>query len=1053
MKHTLEQWFFGFFVRKYKVSMLLTLLLILYWMFSLWQIPKESAPDIKFGIIWINTIYTWVDPKSIDDLITSKIEAEIKDLEWIKKISSSSSLWISSITVELDTWVNTRDLLTDIKDNVDKASLPSDAEDPNVSEISTQNELLFWVYLYSKNKDIPLSELYEKWVTLQNYLEWKGWITDVVVKPDTDYEILVSVPKVSLDNMWLSLGKISNTIKNYNKNTPIWNYELWDKKYDFRFEWEYSSIEDIKNTPIIMSDWNNILLKDIANITLDYKSKDIINEVWFYEKSGYPYVELTINKKAKISIFSTSKNAKELISEKLNTPEFADFWVEYVNDMASNIIQDYKDLASSAIKTLVLVFLMLFLFLGLKEWIIATVLVPLAFFITFIVLNTFWFTLNFLTNFSLLLTLWIALDTIIVIVEWASEKTKIWYIPKTAVLLTVKEFKAPLIAWNMTTLVVFLPMMLLPWIMWKFLSYIPITVFITLLAWLILSLTLNSALFMKMSKNKKYFINEDSSDTVKTKEEIELLKEERIWKIEKKASSSGFRYKFFWYLDNLYYKTLKNNIRSAKFRFFVIFTPFVIFVLSILFISPKLGFTLFPASDNTRINISLEATEWTTTDFMKQYTGIINDSLLTIPEIKIFSLSVKDYKINVVVELFDKIYRDTNWLKNSFEVEKVINKNLSLLKTSWLKLETIVKKWWPPSAAPVWLKLIASSNKDFDTLISVAKEFEEYLKWIPGTKNAWNTSSITPGQFVFKLNNEKLSYMGLTPSDILSEIYFMSAWIKAGTIKWDFDDHDIVVKVTEFENKALSPSDIMDFSINTKVWPLKIWTIAEYEFLPAISSILREDGKIVISVESELEEWFFTNNIQPKFLEFAEWYNFPKNISYSSGWEASENADLIASTVSSFFIAIFLIFGILVFQFNSYLQPAIILYSIVLALIWVNFWLLITWNPYSMPFAIWFIALTWIVVNNAIILIDKINSNLAKWVDKIEAVAESGRSRLRPIILTTLTTTLGVLPLAMQDEFWAGLWYTLIYWLMFATILTLFVTPSLYYTLFLRKKK
>lgn len=1053
MKHTLEQWFFWFFVRKYKVSMLITLFLILYWIFSLWQIPKESAPDIKFGIIWINTIYTWVDPKSIDDLITSKIEKEIKDLEWIKKISSSSSLWISNITVELNTWVDTRALLTDIKDKIDKISFPEDAEEPQVYEISSDNELLFWLFLYSKDKNISTKELYDKRLYLKNYLEWKYWITTIDIKPDTDYEILVWVDKASVENIWLSLAQIANFIKSYNKNTPIWNYEIWDKKYDFRFEWEFKDIEEIKNIPIITPNSNTILLKDIAKISIDYKSKDIINEVWFFQKFWYPYVELTINKRPKISIFNISKNVKSAIDEILLTKEFENFGVEYVNDMAWNIIKDYKDLANNAIQTFVLVFLVLFLFLWLKEWIIATILVPLAFFVTFIALNSFWFTLNFLTNFSLLLTLWIALDTIIVIVEWASEKTKIWYTPKTAVLLTVKEFKAPLIAWNMTTLVVFLPMMMLPWIMWKFLSYIPITVFITLLAWLVLSLTINSALFMKMNKNKKYFINDESSENVKTKEEIELLKEERVWKIEKKLSNSWFRYKLFWYLDNLYYKILKKNIKSAKFRFFVIFTPFILFLLSIFFISPKLGFTLFPATDNTRIDILIESSEWTTSDFMKQYMMSVTNLISKIKEVKVFSLYVEDNKINVAIELFDKIYRDNNWLRNSFQIEKQINKDLAFLKSIWLKIETKVKKKWPPSSPPIWIKLIASSNKDYDTLIKVSSDFEKFLKELPGTKNVWNSSSSTPWQFIFKLNNEKLSYMGLTPNDVLPEIYFMSSWIKAWTIKWLYDEYDIVVKIKESENKNLSPSDIMNFSINTKIWPVKIWTIAEYKFLPSVSSILREDWKIVINVFSDLEDWFYSNQIQPKLLEFASKYNFPKNISYSSGWEASENADLITATISSFFIAIFLIFVILVFQFNSYLQPAIVLYSIILAIVWVNFWLYITWNPYSMPFAIWFIALTWIVVNNAIILIDKINSNLKKWVNKIEAVAESGKSRLRPILLTTLTTTFWVLPLAMKDEFWAWLWYTLIYWLIFSTFLTLFVTPSLYYTLFLRKNR
>lgn len=1049
----LEKWFFGFFVKQYKVSLLITFLLIFYWFFSLLSIPKESSPDIKFGIIWINTIYTWVNPQDIDDLITDKIEKEIKDIEWIKKISSTSSLWISSITVELQTWVDTKNLLIDIKDKVDKISLPTDAEEPNVSELSSNNELLTWLYVFWKKEDITKEELYDKSLELKEKLEWKNNITDVKITPNPEYEILISLDKTKIENLWISMNAISQVIRNYNKNTPIWSYSLWDLQYDYRIIWERISLEDIKKIPVISSIWQTITLQDIAEIKRDYKSKDIINEVWFYEKSGYFYVNLTVNKKPKVSIFNTADTFKKNLEEIFKSQNFIDLKYEYVNDLSSEIIKDYKDLAKNWITTLVLVFIMLFIFLWFKEAIIATLLVPLAFFITFIVLYQFGFSLNFLTNFSLLLTLWIALDTIIVVVEWASDKTKIWYSPKIRVLLAIKEYHKPLIAWTATTLVVFLPMMFLPWIMWKFLSYIPITIFITLLWGLVLSLTLNSALFMKLFKDKKYFIPNKTLEEVFSEEERKTLEEERLKKIEKTYSSGWFRYKFFWFLENSYSNILKNNIEKKLFRIAVIFIPLILTILSLKFISPQLWFTLFPASDNTKVDITIETKVWANTDYSKKYLQDIINEISTVKEIKIWSVKIENNTIDIWIELFAKDYRDANWLKNSFEVEKEINQKLSKFEALWLKVETKVEKWWPPWSLPIWIKLEALNNTYFDDLVKVSKDFEVFLKWISWTKNVSTTSKDTPGQFVFKINEEKIASLWLTPNDILSEIFFMSSWINAWVIKWDYDDIDVKVKISDFENNKLTPDDILWLSIKTSIWKISMKDILKYEALPAISSISREDWKIVIKVESDLENQKDTPTIQKTFQDFASKYNFPTWISFASWWENEENKDLIVSTMVSFIIAIFLIFTILVLQFNSYLQPAIILYSIVLALLWVNIWLYITWNPYSMPFAIWFIALTWIVVNNAIILIDKININLEKWMDKIEAVRESGKSRLRPILLTTLTTVFWILPLAMQDEFWAWLWYTIVFGLTFATFLTLFVTPSLYYSLFLKEKK
>ena len=166
-----------------------------------------------------------------------------------------------------------------------------------------------------------------------------------------------------------------------------------------------------------------------------------------------------------------------------------------------------------------------------------------------------------------------------------------------------------------------------------------------------------------------------------------------------------------------------------------------------------------------------------------------------------------------------------------------------------------------------------------------------------------------------------------------------------------------------------------------------------------------------------------------------------------------ENKDLLISIMKSLFIALFLIFSILVFQFNSFAQPAVVLYSVILAMVWVNIGLYITSNPYSMAFMIWFIALMWVVVNDAIILIDRINNNLAKWIDNLHAVIWAGKTRLQPIIVTTLTTVFWILPLALKDEFWAWLWYTIVFWLFAWSAMTLFVIPSLYYEVFLRKKE
>jgi HAE1 family hydrophobic/amphiphilic exporter-1 len=358
----------------------------------------------------------------------------------------------------------------------------------------------------------------------------------------------------------------------------------------------------------------------------------------------------------------------------------------------------------------------------------------------------------------------------------------------------------------------------------------------------------------------------------------------------------------------------------------------------------------------------------------------------------------------------------------------------------------------PPTGKPVWVKLIANSSEYIDTLKDVSEEFKNYLKTIEWVKNANTTSWETPGQFIFQFDKSKLAEIGLIPDDILWELYFYTNWVKAWSIKSTYEDNDIVLKIKQFDEN-LSPADIQDLVIKTRVGDIKVWDYAQYNFVQAVSSINRDNTKITISVESDVIAWYLPTDIQPKLVEFANNYNYPEWIYFSAGWENEENKDLIISTFKSLFIAIFLIFSILVFQFNSFAQPLVVLYSVILALLWVNIGLYLTWNPYSMPFMIWFIALTWVVVNDAIIFIDRINKNLEKGIDGIHSIISAGKTRLQPIIVTTLTTVFGVLPLALQDEFWAGLWFTIVFGLVAWSSMTLFVIPSLYYQFILKKDK
>jgi len=1068
----LQTGFFTFWIENFKVSFLFLFLIIIAWVLAVIQIPKESSPDIKFGIISIATPYTGVNPQDIDSLITEKIESEIEDIEGISKISSSSSVWLSSITVELENGISTRDTMTDIKDRIDTISFPSEADDTIVQEISTSNELLFEALIYSSD-ELSNFTLNTKGREIQNALEWKWGISEIEIwwawgdafagwNTSSDYEIKVLISKQKLELLWLKVSDIANIIRSFNQNTPLWNYTLWDLNYDYRFDGEYENIQQLEDTIISWEWFSRIRLWDIANISKEY-DEDVVKSLWFYGEKWKSYITLSFNKKTWDNVFTVSRTAKESLEEYLETqPWFENFNVEYSQDLWEIIIDDYKNLGNTAIQTLILVFLTIFVFVWLRESLIASILLPLAFFITFIVLNLLWFSLNFLTNFSLVLTLGIAIDTIIVIIEWASERQKLWYSRKHAVILAVRDLKSPLISGTMTTLVAFLPMIFLPWVLWKFLAYIPITVFITLLWALILSLTIATALFYKLASKKTAYHGDDKYENTLSKDEKLFLESDRTWKTRVEWDKENFREKLLSFLWGHYYNILYTFLSSRKSRLLSITIPFILLVLTFVFLSPRIGFTLFPASDEWVININIEWQTGSNKESLTPYISRVENILSWLEEMKVYYVSVSWNSMSVYVELTDSNLRQDLWQRDVFVIEELILDWLSPLVSEWLLVEVASAENGPPSGSPVGIKINANSARDIDTLKSVAEDFKQFLQSQDGTKNVWTSSGDNPWQFVFAFDKQKLSFSGLTPNDLLQDIRGKIVGFNAGSISSTFEDNDIVLSIDSFD-ETLTPSNVMDMIITTRIWDVRVWDYASYSFEPWLSSIGREDWRITIWVNSDLQVWFLPTQIQPSLIDFAESYNFPEGISYTAWWENEENAELISATLQSFFIALFLIFTILVFQFNSYSQPIIILYSVVLALLWVNIWLFVTWNPYSMTFGIWFIALTWVVVNDAIILVDRINRNLDRLVrnagdkklelnDYVESLVAAGKSRLQPIIVTTLTTLFWVLPLALQDAFWAGLWFTIIFGLFAGSFMTLFIIPALYYTIYLRKK-
>lgn len=1049
IREELESGFLGFWVKKYRISYILVAAVVFIGLLSVAVIPKESSPSIKFGMVAITTAYPGTNPVDMDSLVTDKLYKEIKDVDGIKKITSTSSLGISSISVELEPDAKTADVMAEIRNNIGRAQLPTDAKDPTVMEIKTDTNRMFTVSLYSEDASkvdkIKLRGLAQE---LKDKIEKVSGIESVDFDGTNVYELRITVPEETLRSLGLVADDVATAIRSVHRDAPIGNFEVGNKKYDFRIEGKYSEGRQFLDTPVPLPSGKSVRLADIAKLERSYKDKSV-REIGFYQNEGpHDSVDLVVNKNDGTSIFGVSADAKKIVEDQMKLPEYKDVSYQYSTDLADNIIDDYKELLNEAVTTIALVFVVMYLFVGFRDSLFATLTLPLAFLSTFALLYYGGYTLNFLTNFSFILSFGIAVDTIIVIVQAASAKQRVGYDPKSAILLALKEYAIPILSGVMTTIMAFVPMMTLPGIMGKFLGFIPVTIFGVLATGLALALTVNSALYLAFVGRKNTYVNDADAIEYASDEEKELLEFERRGKRQIAEGKAPLRIRSIHAATSWYKKTLRRFLENAKIRRTAIALPVAFFLIGSVVLAPKVGFNLFPASDNSLITYSVEGAVGEKVESFHSRLAPAYDILSKYPEIKFFSISAKDNTATVTVQLQKLPEREKAKLRSVFELEEVLTKDLEPLRQAGLKVESKVLKGGPPSGKAVGLKLNADSSDKLDTLIKVSENFERELKSLEGTKNVSTTSGETPGQFVFVLRKDVLAELGIPASKIYAEILSTINGANVGSIEDNGEDVDVVVKVAEYVD-AVDPQAIVghQFAFGGKNY--RIGDFIDSTVKNAVASVKREDGKITITVEGDVEKDVLPAGLQSKFEEYANSYKFPTGITYSKGGENEANKELIIAVLVSFVVALVCIFGILVLQFNSFAQPFIIIFSVVMALPFIMVGLLLTNNPFSMPFGIGFISFTGIAVNHGIILIDAINQNLKKGMKDFTALVEAGSSRLEPMTLTTLTTALGILPIALRDQFWSGLGFTIIFGLVAASILTLFVVKGIYYEVFM----
>lgn len=1021
---------FGIFLENSRFTYILIVSVIIFGIFSLFSLDIESNPEINQPIGIVQTFYPNSSAADVESSVTKILEQEIASLNGLKQISSNSSNNLSSITVTFESSADPKESLDSLREAVNNGAskIANDAEQPRVFELDFNSQSIVSLSITGDKSTIELTKLAEE---ISEKINKISGVSKTELSGNSEQFIQIELDPIRLEAYNLSIGQVINLINNTNINAPLGTIKKSSNEVNLRLIGKIEEIEQLKNLAIFgstihSSETSFITLSDIANIELAPETQKTLSLVGTKQTGSLNSVTINVFKSKGGNVINIVNRIDEEIA-KISADFPDEIQIIKTNDNAFFIKTDITNLGSNGYQTMIIIFFTLLIFLTYREAFVAAIAVPIIFLMTFATIYFLGLTLNGLTIFSLILSLGLIVDTSIVIVEGIHDYKNQGDDSIEAAKKSLATYSLPLISGTLTTLAAFAPMLLVSGIVGEYIKTIPIVLCITLFCSLFVSFIFTPLLSSKILKKDK--------SSTKSKKEILIEK-----------------------LKNFYEEILKKLLESSYLKKILTGVLAVLFILSMaLPISGVLKAQLFPVTDVPFLYINLETPTGTSLEETKN---------LALPLTKYLNESeyVKNYVFNVgtlidtsgigggttiksnyghiIVNLID----DTSERPKSFEIASLIRdefKNLENIEVSIVEISA-----GPPSSAPLDIKIIGN---DLEILKEISFELKNKLENVEGLVNIKTDFDNQESELSINLDQEKLRYYGVSNQEIALMVQAYTNGINSGKVELTDDEYEIKIYLENSETKESNDLEFLPISTAKGHIPLAyLGTILDRD---SIQFIPRIDQERSARVQAYTDEGLLFAEIKPMTDQIIADFDLAEGYRFDLGGEDADIQESFRDLFSSMFIAIILILVILVVQFNSFRQTLIILGTIPLAVIGIFPGLALLGLPLSFPAFLGVVMLAGIVVNDAIVLIDQINFNRANNMPLFESVLQGSTSRLVPIILTTITTTFGLLPLAISDEFWRGLGFSVIFGLTTASFLTLFVIPILYLKLYKKSDK
>lgn len=1040
---------------------MLMILSVIIWFFSFKTFPKEASPAINVPFFTISIVYPWADPETIEKQIIEKLENNLSSVTQVKEVKSISAYNVWVISIEFDRNKEIWEAYSDLNSAIDKtrSDFPDQVKEPVLKRVDMSDSP---IYTFSITWPNMPSVLYDKIRDLEDKLQATPWVSEVDVIWSYTPQIKIKFDYEKLLKNKINFSYAISEITTYIDKFPADKKEVDSTLYTFTLKTYPNDFDNIvnflNNLTLVNQFWNTLLLWDVAKVTTwpsSYKKESYVMDNW----NTYSSITYSIKKIPWSDILKTIDSVKLVLknywlkfsdSNYIPEPTFIDKMFSKNNDIIENnnlsdlqiyeinsqkekIDSTYKTFISNFRQTTVIIFLVILLFIWFKESIGITLVFPLVYLISFIALKNIGYTFNNIVSFSLVLTLWIMVDNLIVVIEWFEEAMKKWLKKWDAISFSIKTYWKPILSWNFTTISMFLPIgFMLSGKIGDFMKYMPTTVNVVLIISILVSLV-----FLPIVLSFINFKNDNKKNT-KWKD----IEENKLF------------LKLEWF-----FKKIIINYKKAIFSFILLF------FITLWVASQFLKADFLPPTDTNNIYVNLKFTSDISLEENKKIVSDIsykidnyfkeNKWLLAYQGINIWDYKSLDPLDNVVygnsynpdlayidLKLTDKdferkydSYLILQDLKNTIKLEDFDSKLQSM--------EMFIQKNGPSSGKDINFYLVWNN---LDSLVNFYEKIWPELKAISWTYDWSNSLEYTNWKFDITWDIEKLKQFNITAKelDILIASVDNSEFYEPNWI--------LLKKLDDFSN------DLIDVKAFTKIWENNILDIMvpgrdiylkqlikNIELIWEVKSLIHSDSKLILNVwaykTKETSLWSITPYIE-EIVELNSKEILWVTLEYA--WDVKDMQSSMIDLIKAFGIWVMLMFTVLVLHFWNFKQPFLVLSVIPFLFIWAILLLTISWLPFSFPAQLWMFGLMWVWVNDAILLIEKYNSEKnQKYKNNDDLILNVIRTRFKPVLLTTLTTVLGLLTLAIKDDLWWSLAVAFIWGLLLGTFIILVYIPAM----------